>query len=174
MKRLHIWIVVLFLLLHITGAFAETIVIDDCGVCQGHVIVGTNRDGYDVELTKMLAEHYEEEEIIIGYDAVSITAGVHHIILDNVLIDVSDQENVAAFSIHPGAEVFLKLENESILLSGENCAGIQVPQGAKLCIMEESAGSLMAWGGQKGAGIGGGAQQRCGEIVISGGTIIAK
>ena len=179
LKKQRIWIATLLLVLCIAEAQAETIVIEDCGECAGHVILGMDKltdcgYGSDIDLDKVFGGSYDHKEIILGNKAVSVVSGSHDITLDQVIIDVFDQEDTAAFFVAPGAEVHLTLENESILVSSDGCAGIQVPQGAKLKIMEESTGHITAWGGMNGAGIGGGMGQSSGEIGIFGGTVIAK
>jgi len=139
---------IMILMLCIADGLASEIVIEDCGACAGHVISGC--------------------------DAVKVVSGTHDITLHKVIIDAADKSGTAAFMICPEAEVQLTLEEENILVSGEYCAGLQVPQGAKLMITEKSCGSLTAWSGTGGAGIGGGYEENSGEIVIMGGTIIAK
>lgn len=178
-KKLQMWSALFILVFCIVEAQAEIMTIEDCGECAGHVVLGLDAvsgllDDPDIDLNEVFADIYGQRDIIVGNDAISVASGVHDIILDKVLIDVSNQEGVAAFAIAPRAEVNLTLQYESILISSDGCAGIQVPKGAKLRIVKESTGSVTAWGGKLGAGIGGGAEQSSGEIVISGGTVIAK
>ena len=148
LKKKMRFFLALLLTLYTVQAGADEMTIEACEACTGHVI---DRN-----------------------DAVSVVAGTHKITLCDVVIDVSESSNECAFMIYPGAEVFLTVEGRNILSSGEGCAGIQVSRGAKLCIQEESTGSLTAMGGMYSAGIGGKNGQNAGTIDIRGGTVIAN
>ncbi|HEX3039619.1 MAG TPA: hypothetical protein VHP54_04945 [Caproiciproducens sp.] len=111
---------------------------------------------------------------------ISIIGGAPNIVLKNVNINVSKENNKCAFSIANGASVSLTLEGENFLTSGNDCAGLQTQAGsvdsvsdASLTVMAESTGSLTAVGGLRGAGIGGGNWINGGIIRIDGGTIMA-
>ncbi|WP_162840461.1 Ig-like domain-containing protein, partial [Acetanaerobacterium elongatum] len=95
------------------------------------------------------------------------------ITLSDASIDVSGIPNSCAFDM-TGATVNLALTGSNTLASGENCAGLQVPIGAVLKIVEGSTGSLSASGGVNGSGIGGGSNCTAGNITILGGQIIAE
>ena len=128
-----------------------TITADTCSTgCSGHTITGTS-----------------------NANTITVESGTHNIILQGVNIDVSAQDNTAAFSIAAGATVNLTLNGDNTLKSGRDCAGLQVPNGATLVITESSGGSLNVTGGGLGAGIGGGFKGNGGEITISGGTVTA-
>ena len=93
-----------------------------------------------------------------------------NISLSNVNINMSSTNNICAFDI-TGATVNLTLVGDNILRSGENKAGIQVPEGAFLEISNSSTGTLTVTGGRNGAGIGGGDYVKAGSITIKNGTI---
>jgi hypothetical protein len=93
--------------------------------------------------------------------------------LGNVSIDVSGSSNAIAFAIDDGVSVDLTLVGTSVLKSGANKAGLQVPDTASLSITANSTGSLETTGGNNGAGIGGGNNGAGGTITISGGTVTA-
>jgi len=113
-----------------------------------------------------------------------------NITLSGVVIIVSGTSGACAFSIGTGSTVNLTLTEGNVLTSGNNCAGLQAPDGATLNIMAASTGSLEATGGSNAAGIGGGAGSNGadnsggsatsggngstgGTITISGGTVTA-
>ena len=126
------------------------VTIADCGSgCSGHTITGTS-----------------------GTNTITVESGTHDITLRDVNI-VFWQINVAAFSIADGATVNLTLDGENTLISGTNCAGLQVSNGASLVITENRNGSLNATGGIFGAGIGGGNGGSGGTITINSGTVNA-
>ena len=107
-------------------------------------------------------------------NAIKVESGTHNITLQSVNIDISNQSGTAAFSIEGSAKVNLTLVGDNTLESGWSCAGLQVPDGAELVIMESSTGSLNAAGGEEGAGIGGGKNSAGGKITINGGTVNAN
>jgi hypothetical protein len=71
-----------------------------------------------------------------------------------------------------GSNVELELCGSNKLSSGDDCAGLQCPDGAVVTISGD--GSLTATGGEFGAGIGGGLIEDRGNIVIQGGDIHAQ
>ena len=134
-------------------AMAETI--NSCsGGCNGHTFTGTEK--------------------------ISVQSGTHYITLSGVDINGAGVSggNSSAFSIEPGAKVFLTLEGRNVLAGGENYAGLRVPAGAELEITAQSTGSLEATGNagytsKGGAGIGGNNGESGGTITIHGGTVTA-
>jgi len=72
--------------------------------------------------------------------------------------------------LNPGADVTLTLQGVNTLTAGQDAAGIQTT-GATLTI--EGAGTLIARGGQDGAGIGGSNNGNGGTVIINGGTVEA-
>lgn len=102
---------------------------------------------------------------------VTVTGGEHVITLEGASIQVS-ANNACAFSIENGAKVILILKGENTLKSGENRAGLQVPEGATLEIKGE--GSLTANGSTYASGIGGRDSGSAGTITISGGEVTAN
>lgn len=107
---------------------------------------------------------------------VTVTGGEHKITLEDASIQVNDGDvwtsGTCAFSIANGAKVTLILKGENTLRSGNNRAGLQVPEGATLEI--EGEGSLTANGGQYASGIGGGYLGSAGTITISDGKVAAN
>ncbi|MFA9379726.1 MAG: carbohydrate-binding domain-containing protein, partial [Acetanaerobacterium sp.] len=119
------------------AVFADTTSLD---FSSGDIVI--DADG-DYSITGSTTDH-----------TITVSAGVTATItLEDVDIDASATEDACAFSIESGADITLILTGENSLKSGENCAGLQVPDGASLTI--EGDGSLTAEGGYNGAGIGG-------------------
>jgi hypothetical protein len=79
-----------------------------------------------------------------------------------------------AFEISNNSTVNLTLEGTNTLRSGQYKTGLEVAQGATLVFTKESTGSLTATGGYDGAGIGGGYQGYGGNLTINGGTVMAN
>ncbi|WP_411676823.1 beta strand repeat-containing protein [Caproicibacter sp.] len=118
---------------------------------------------------------------------ITIKSGTQDITVENININVSGTSNACAFSIEKGAAVYLTLEGNNTLKSGDYCAGLQVPgdaiapadttKNASLTVTDASTGSLNATGGRYGAGIGGGYGGRTGgaggAITVTGGTVTA-
>ena len=86
--------------------------------------------------------------------------------LHNVNIDASG----AAVSVSGNVE--LVITGTNILRSGTNHAGVEKIDNGTLTI--SGSGTLEAYGGQGGAGIGSGSQKGCSNIVIESGTITAR
>ena len=132
----------------------------------------TVNNGADVTIKNTVPETPTEDKIVVAGDA-SIT-------LDGVKIDVSDDYNSCAFAVQNNAALNLTLSAGSTnsLTSGSGCAGLNVPENAKLTIESNasSPGTLAANGGYCGAGIGGNSEARSisGAITINGGVISAK
>ncbi len=100
-------------------------------------------------------------------------SGDVNLTLDGVSIDVSSIDNKTALSVGAGSTLNLTLTGDNTLKSGVGRAGVQVPSGATLVIMEESDGSLNATGGNNGAGIGGTIGSTTGAITVNAGTLTA-
>ena len=99
-------------------------------------------------------------------DAVTIT-------LNNVFIDVSATSDRRA--LDSGGNVTLLLSGTNTLKSGANAPGIRVTAGEQLTVNNaaSSAGSLFAYGGSAGAGIGGGNTEGGGAVTVVGGAVTA-
>ncbi|MEY8233338.1 S-layer homology domain-containing protein [Oscillospiraceae bacterium 50-16] len=116
----------------------------------------------------------KSDKIVI---AQNVTA---NITLENVYIDVSGTYYACAFDVAGSAVCNLTLKGQNTLKSGQARAGLRVPgtetQTAKLIISEDpnTGGSLSAFGGDNGAGIGGGDNQKGGTIIINSGTVTAQ
>lgn len=103
--------------------------------------------------------------------------GTADVTLDNVDIDVSAISQAAAFLLEDGIDVALELKGHNLLKSGDDRAGLQVPDGAFLTINAIDNSQQLTSIGVAGAGIGGGVggagAGSCGTITINGGTITA-
>ena len=93
--------------------------------------------------------------------------------LSGVNIDVRDKGKAAVSTTGEG-NVSIELNGGSTLRSGYEHAGLEKNNGGKLTIADKDKnGKLTAWGGQQGAGIGGGQHGSGSNITISGGEVNA-
>ena len=93
--------------------------------------------------------------------------------LSGVNIDVRDKGKAAVSTAGEG-NVSIELNGESTLRSGYEHAGLEKNNGGSLTIADEDKnGKLTAWGGQQGAGIGGGSGKDGSNIFITGGRVNA-
>ena len=91
--------------------------------------------------------------------------------LSGVNIDVRDKGKAAVSTTGEG-NVSIELNGGSTLRSGYEHAGLEKNNGGSLTIADEDKnGKLTAWGGQQGAGIGGGLGGNGSNITISGGKV---
>ena len=90
-----------------------------------------------------------------------------------VNIDVRDKGKAAVSTTGEG-NVSIELNGGSTLRSGYEHAGLEKNNGGSLTIADEDKnGKLTAWGGQQGAGIGGGSGEDGSNIFITGGGVNA-
>ena len=97
----------------------------------------------------------------------------------NGVVKVFEEEGLAkgkaAVSTTGEGNVSIELNGESTLRSGYEHAGLEKNNGGSLTIADEDKnGKLTAWGGQQGAGIGGGHTGDGSDIIISGGEVSAS
>ena len=93
--------------------------------------------------------------------------------LSGVNIDVRDKGKAAVSTTGEG-NVSIELNGESTLRSHYEHAGLEKNNGGSLTIADEDKnGKLTAWGGQQGAGIGGGSGKDGSNIFITGGRVNA-
>ena len=93
--------------------------------------------------------------------------------LSGVNIDVRDKGKAAVSTAGEG-NVSIELNGESTLRSDYEHAGLEKNNGGSLTIADEDKnGKLTAWGGQQGAGIGGGSGKDGSNIFITGGGVNA-
>ena len=93
--------------------------------------------------------------------------------LSGVSIDVRDKGKAAVSTTGEG-NVSIELNGGSTLRSGYEHAGLEKNNGGSLTIADEDKnGKLTAWGGQQGAGIGGGSGKDGSNIFITGGGVNA-
>ena len=93
--------------------------------------------------------------------------------LSGVNIDVRDKGKAAVSTTGEG-NVSIELNGGSTLRSGYEHAGLEKNTGGSLTIADEDKnGKLTAWGGQQGAGIGGGSGKDGSNIFITGGGVNA-
>ena len=96
-----------------------------------------------------------------------------NVTLSGVNIDVRDNGKAAVSTAGEG-NVSIELNGESTLRSGYEHAGLEKNNGGSLTIADEDKnGKLTAWGGQQGAGIGGGSGKDGSNIFITGGGVNA-
>ena len=96
-----------------------------------------------------------------------------NVTLSGANIDVSG-EGKAAVSTNGEGNVSIELNGGSTLRSGYEHAGLEKNNGGSLTIADEDKnGKLTAWGGQQGAGIGGGSGKDGSNIFITGGGVNA-
>ena len=96
-----------------------------------------------------------------------------NVTLSGVNIDVRDKGKAAVSTAGEG-NVSIELNGESTLRSGYEHAGLEKNNGGSLTIADEDKnGKLTAWGGQQGAGIGGGSGKDGSNIFITGGGVNA-
>ena len=94
--------------------------------------------------------------------------------LSGVNIDVRDKGKAAVSTTGEG-NVSIELNGGSTLRSGYEHAGLEKNNGGSLTIADEDKnGKLTAWGGQQGAGIGGGSGKDGSNIFITGGEVNAS
>ena len=93
--------------------------------------------------------------------------------LSGASIDVRDKRKAAVSTTGEG-NVSIELNGGSTLRSGYEHAGLEKNNGGSLTIADEDKnGKLTAWGGQQGAGIGGGSGKDGSNIFITGGGVNA-
>ena len=96
-----------------------------------------------------------------------------NVTLSGVNIDVRDKGKAAVSTTGEG-NVSIELNGGSTLRSGYEHAGLEKNNGGSLTIADEDKnGKLTAWGGQQGAGIGGGSGKDGSNIFITGGRVNA-
>ena len=96
-----------------------------------------------------------------------------NVTLSGVNIDVRDKGKAAVSTTGEG-NVSIELNGESTLRSDYEHAGLEKNNGGSLTIADEDKnGKLTAWGGQQGAGIGGGSGKDGSNIFITGGGVNA-
>ena len=96
--------------------------------------------------------------------------------IKDVNIDVSEKGRSAMF-VQGKGDTTLKLEGNNTLKSGQSCAGLEKDDehstGKLTITAEDTSSSLSAYGGNGGAGIGGGSQRSTSNLEIANGKIHA-
>ena len=147
--------------------------------------IAISRQGYSVNGGTEVP--YSSDYLIIQKSSgtisktISVQSGTHNIAIRNINVDVHGTNNDCAFSIAPSSKVNLTLEGQNTLRSGDYRAGLEVPGdnsnppdttgNAFLTITGQNSDSLIANGGDCGAGIGGGQGDSGGTIAITGGDV---
>lgn len=107
----------------------------------------------------------------------NIAGTVLNLTLKDVKIDVSNWYE-AAMSIQGKGDVELELDGKNELRSGGCSAGLEknddISEGNLIINDKDNNGELTALGGFQSAGIGGGQDKNSSNIIINGGTIVAK
>ena len=149
---------------------------DSCGnKCSGHTITGSSNT-----------------------NTITVTGGNHHIILNDVNIDVSGTYEAGALDLDTAGICTITLQGSNVLKSGGQRPGIRVPANNKVTIngdgslevrggqywpgigrkgngnIEIQSGTIHAYGGQNAAGIGGSWGSDGGIITINGGNVTAN
>ena len=97
--------------------------------------------------------------------------------IKDVNIDVSEKGQSAMF-VQGKGDTTLKLEGNNTLKSGQSCAGLEKDDehstGKLTITAEDASASLKAYGGIRGAGIGGGEGQSTSNLEIANGKIHAE
>jgi len=146
-------------------------------ISQGNVNVSNGEIAYyDSEGSQTEAYSSGDSIIITGTTAehtITVDGVDANITLDGVDIQLTE-ENKCAFALENDAAVNLTLEDDTTntLTSGNNCAGLQVPDGTTINI--DGGGTLKANGGKYSAGIGGNSNIGGGNVTIQGGIITAN
>ena len=100
-----------------------------------------------------------------------------HVILNWLTLDTS-QDGIAAMQVTTEEDgvATIELNGNNTLKSGDYCAGIEKYGAGELVIVDEDGdrGSLSAFGGLGGAGIGSGSRNDCCGITITSGRIVAR
>lgn len=99
-----------------------------------------------------------------------VVSGTVNLVFENA--NISAGENQSPLLLMPGSEIILSLYQNNIMNAGNGCAGIQISEDASLTV--GGSGSLIATGGNNGAGIGGGNGEASGSVTIKGGTVTAN
>ena len=153
----------------------EVTIDDSCGNnCSGHTITGSS-----------------------STNTITVTGGNHNIILNGVNIDVSGTNEACALDLSASGTCTITLQGSNVLKSGNQRPGIYVPENNKVTIngngslevrgggswpgigrngdgnIEIQSGTIHAYGGDSGAGIGGSMGFSGGTITIKGGKITA-
>ncbi len=147
-----------------------TIAISACGYAQQLTFNGeTVPEGdYLYEITtdsNIAVSGFEEGFGVIVEEGVKATLTFKDVDIDNSYSDFPPLE------IREGAEVTLILDGKNKLRGGEYSAAIDVHEDATLIIKDSTNGYLYAVGGAAAAGIGGDYGFSCGRIEIHGGTL---
>ena len=118
-----------------------------------------------------------DKDDFFGYVIKIISNAVAKVTLDNVKIDVSNQDK-AAMTIEGDGDIELELDGKNELRSGGYSAGLEknddISEGNLIINDKDNNGELTALGGFQSAGIGGGQDKNSSNIIINGGTIVAK
>ncbi|MCC8025727.1 MAG: hypothetical protein LIP16_10560, partial [Clostridium sp.] len=123
--------------------------------------------GRELTISNLTPDTPTRDTIVVDVNS-GVTA---NITLAGVNISVHNDSNACAFDM-TGAAVNLTLQKNNVLKSGIHRAGLEAPEGSSLTIT--GSGSLEAVSRNEGAGIGGGPDNKGGNITINGGTIIAQ
>lgn len=98
--------------------------------------------------------------------------------IENVNIRQYSYDGKAAMSVEGAGNTTLKLVGDNTLKSGQSCAGLEKDDehstGKLTITAEDASASLKAYGGIRGAGIGGGEGQSTSNLEIANGKIYAE
>ena len=112
----------------------------------------------------------------VGGVCVTVPHGVANTVTLSNLTLRTTGNGQCVFALETGANVSLFLAGTNVLASGSNRAGLDVTAGRTLFVTNapsDEAGTLFAYGGNGGAGIGGDYNESCGTVMLAGGTVTA-
>ena len=160
------------------SALAETYYIED-----GNITVTNNGNGQKV--TQNGTDHVETGETVItnrdsliaSINTVTLNAGAGatvQVTVKDLHIQIDKYDRRAAVTTTGEGSVVIELDGSNDLIAGADYAGLQKENGGTLTIQDaDNDGSLIAKGGDRGAGIGGGDDGAGTNITITGGTVTA-
>ena len=138
--------------------------VHDYDVSVGNVVINDLNSDDTYVITGTSTAHNVEFTVAEGVTA--------HVRFSDLNVNVSAIRNLAAVSVIGAGNVVIELEGDSILNSGNRCAGLQNGNTGTLTIT--GTGSLTATGGWDAAGIGSNYQGSAGNIIINNGTVTAS
>ncbi len=113
----------------------------------------------------------------VGGVCVTVPHGVANTVTLSNLTLRTTGNGQCVFALETNAVVSLFLAGTNVLASGPNRAGLEVMAGRTLFVTNapnDGAGALFVYGGNGGAGIGGGYRKSCGTVTLAGGAVTAE
>lgn len=178
-SALSLAMVLAFMLSLGAAAFAQ-----EYDLANGAITVDANVGGQTVSQVGGVTNEAQTSETVITSPDSGTSNTVTINVADNATANVTmsdvyieaEDEGDAAVSITGNGNVNIELDGANILVSAEGHAGIEKSEGSSLTINDKNDefGSLIAYGGSGGAGIGGGESEDGTNITITGGLVSAS